>query len=224
MLQAALLSCACVLGCADTGGSGPDNCAGTFHSIPLTVTEGDITSFVLTPTLAPSDKLVHVSMIEAADPSMAVLDTAGFTIHDPPWTSPPILVRGIDDGVAASDRSTIVFGQHDDCGDSIDFASVTVVDRQSQNVLASDWNIRSGPSGSFDVVLTQPPPAPVTVTVVPSTSGIGATPTSLAFDATSYGVAQRVAFTTASNTTGVIQLVPDSGIAARNVRVSPPAY
>jgi hypothetical protein len=210
-----LFYCACLLACSDTGEPYADNCTGTFRSMPLTVTEGDITSFVLTPLLAPTDKLVDVSMIGTNDPTVAVLDTAGFTIANPPWTSPPIAVRGVDDGVAAGDRSTLVQGMHGDCGDSIDFARVTVVDRQSQNVLASNWNLRFAP-GSFDVVLAQPPSAPVTVTLLPS-SGIGTTPRSLTFDATSYGIAQRVAFTAAMN--GNILLMPDGGIASRSVEV-----
>jgi hypothetical protein len=84
-------------------------------------------------------------------------------------------------------------------------------------VIASEWNL-VGSTQAFDVMLTQPPPSPVTVTVVGGAFGV--TPSSLVFDATNYGVAQTVTVLAGNATSGQILLMPDRGLVARLVQVS----
>jgi hypothetical protein len=183
----------------------------------LTVTEGGTTSFVLSTSPFNNSEGVSV-MIDTANPAIATMTPRGFGIHSYDPTSPMLEIYGVDDGMAAGDRRTSIEAEFDDCGggDPGTWAGIVVVDRQSPNVLASVWNVY-GPINAFEVVLTQPPPSPVTVTVEPS-SGLTVAPTSLAFDATTYGVPQSV--TVAGSANGQIGLVPDGGMTMRTVLVS----
>lgn len=184
----------------------------------LNVTEGGTTSFVLSTTPFASNEAVGV-MIAALDPAVATMTPRYFSIPTSYPTSPLLAVYGVDDGSAAGDRTARIDAEFDDCGggDPGAWANIVVVDRQSQNVLASVWNLY-GSIGAFEVVLSQPPASPVTVTVMPS-AGLSVTPTSLVFDVTTYGVAQNVSVE-GTATTGQINLMPDSGIPMRTVLVS----
>jgi hypothetical protein len=183
----------------------------------ITVTEGSSTSFTLSTT--PFDNSEGVSvMIGTADPSIATMSPRGFGVRSTDPTSPMLEIFGVEDMVAAGDRFTTIQAEFDDCGggDPGTWANVVVVDRQSPNVLASAWSLFDSMTG-FDVVLAQPPPSPVTVMLNPS-AGLTTNPTSLVFDATTYGVAQSV--TVDGATSGQIDLHPDGGIRMRTVLVS----
>jgi hypothetical protein len=188
----------------------------------LTVTEGGTTSFVLSTRPFSNSEGVSV-MLDTANHAIATMAPLGFVIYSAHPTSPMLEISGVDDNVAAGDRYTSIDFVFDDCGaGGPEWADITVVDRQSLNVLASEWNLfgsmQGGSMQTFEVVLTQPPPSPVTVTVVGGAFGV--TPSSLVFDATTYGVAQTVTVLAGNATSGQILLVPDSGIATRTVQVS----
>jgi hypothetical protein len=189
----------------------------------LTVTEGGTTSFVLSTTPFSNSEGVTV-MLGTVNPAVATMAPLGFVLQSAYPTSPMLEAFGVDDGVASGDRHTAIDFVFDDCGASgATWADITVVDRQSLNVIASEWNLNTSMQGgsmqAFEVVLTQPPPSPVTVMVVPS-GGFGVKPTSLVFDSTTYGVAQNVTVLAGSATSGEVRLVPDGGITMRTVLVS----
>jgi hypothetical protein len=218
----ALLVLTVCAACADNSDSSEGYCP-TWLPAPysgprLTVTEGGATGFMLSTSPFNSSETVSV-MIATADPAIATMTPRGFGIGSADPTSPLLEIYGVADGLATGDRRTAIVAVFDDCGggDPGAWANVVVVDRDSPNVIASEWNLY-GSMNAFDVGLTQPPPSPVTVTVMAS-SGLAVTPSSLVFDATTYGVAQNVTVTGSANS-GQIALVPDGGLPSRTVLVS----
>ena len=207
--------------CTDTSDSSEGYCPSWLPrpviGPPLTVTEGGSTSFVL--ATAPFDQTEAVSvMIATGNTTIATMTPRGFVVFHQTAQSPVLEIFGVDDGAAAGDRHTALVAAFDDCGggDPGGWGTIVVVDRQSPSVIASEWDL-VGPLDAFDVTLTQPPASPVTVMVTAS-AGLTATPASLVFDSTSYGIAQSVHV--AGSASGQIQLDPDGGLATRTVLVS----
>ncbi|MDB4959908.1 MAG: hypothetical protein JWO36_7477 [Myxococcales bacterium] len=135
-------------------------------------------------------------------------------------------IYGVDDSQPdpGGERKTSIKGMIDnDSTMQSGGADVYVIDIQSQNAIASNWNITMAPSSTttFGVQLTQPPTAPVTVTLSFVTNPvIDVAPTSLVFGVADYNVLQPVTVTSHAVGTTPIELSPTNNITPRVVVVS----
>jgi hypothetical protein len=161
----------------------------------LTVTEGSMTTFV-----------VGLDRGEDYARGMTYLDTTAIVIAPPQLMlshAVPVqtfTLRALADTNTLDELSTIPFRIQGTTTAASPSVKVRAVDTGAPNYLASNWNVTAPASGSatFDVTLTQPPSAPISVALQLSPDDamhITVSPTALTFDTSNYNVAQTVTVT-----------------------------
>lgn len=192
----------------------------------VVVTEGGSTTFALSLDEAPTSQLN--GFLNTLDQSVAVVMPSKFEMS--PTNYPALMtLYGVDDMAPnPSNRSTSFEGRF-----ALDDAvygggKAQVVDNQSLNVIATNWNITLMPSSSttFGVELTQPPAASTTITLVLGANGtnaslIAVSPGTLVFGPADYNIAQTVTVTSDMETGATqIELSPSNGVPAQEVLVT----
>jgi hypothetical protein len=204
MRRAFVLALAAASGCAEpmTGGDVPPDLLVPHIVYPheLTVTEGSSTTFV-----------VGLDRGEDYARGMTYLDTTSITITPPRLTLSPTVpsqmftLTALADDNTLDEMSSIPFRIQGTTTEASPTVKVRAVDIDAPNYVASNWNVRVPANGSatFDVTLSQPPSAPITVapTLSPDDAmHVAVSPASLSFDASNYTTPQTVTATRTDTT------------------------
>lgn len=192
----------------------------------VVVTEGGSTTFALWLDQPPTSQLN--GFLNTLDQSVAVVMPTKFEMS--PTNYPALMtLYGVDDMTPnPSNRSTSFEGRF-----ALDDAvygggKVQVVDKQSLNVIATNWGVTMTPSSTatFGVQLTQAPAASTTITLVLGANGtnaslIGISPDTLVFGSADYDVPQTVTVTSSAQIgTTQIELSPSNGLQPQEVLVT----
>jgi len=221
---------AVVLGCAGHGcfstRDAPD--PALVFPRPLTITEGATTTFGLGMIDGPrSDVDISILQGNAYCPTGTALgfDPCRFTPSSDHYPV-GITMMAVKDDDAVDDMRDAVFYPAGTISAPDHDLVVYIVDTDALNVVASNWSLTLAPGAttSFEVRLTQPPTAPMTVAVQPGNDdgALELTPTSLTFDATTFDVPQTVVVSGTISESREVYLTPAGGTRWGSVQVSPP--
>jgi hypothetical protein len=171
---------------------------------PLTTSEsGTSASFQVSLTSEPTAQVTIT--LANGNPAQGVLSTSTFTFDATDWNVPQtVTVTGLDDHMVNGDQAYQITGSAssiDTIYDAMPMTPVAVTNTEADTdgIVVSPGSLTTSESGTtdtFQVNLTGPPTAPVTVTLVNGNPGQGSlSASSLTFDSTDWNMPQSVTVT-----------------------------
>lgn len=192
----------------------------------VVVSEGGSTTFALWLDQPPTSELN--GFLNTVDQTVAVVMPSKFEVS--PTNYPALVtVYGVEDMTPNPSNRTTSFEGRFALDDAVyGGGKVQVVDKQSLNVIATNWNITMTPSSitTFGVELTQPPAVSTTITLGLGANNtnpnlIGVSPQTLVFGPADYNMPQTVTVMSFAQTgTTQIELSPSNGILSQEVLVT----